>query len=323
MNIATALNKKYLFYTVVMLTSLCENNKEHIDAYVLHSELEDNDFETMRSALNKYDICMISLKVDRDRFDWRLPRNTQWSIEAYFRLMLVDLLPETVERLLYLDVDLIINQSIEEFYHVSFEGDEIISCDDSCGQRNWESLSAKQQEMLGPMLKQGYRYFNSGVMLMNIQEMRGKYGFDTYWKAIRDWNFQMAAPDQDILNYVHWKKVGYVDYNEFDLFARIAHNQNRTYADVKKNARIIHYAGDKPWDVTNCHFDIEQLWWDYAKRTPFYHQLLEDFTYRTMMDEGMEQTMRMLINENGSLKEKVRELMEIIDKIMKTMGKYT
>lgn len=45
MNIATALNRKYLEYTVVMLCSLCENNNEHIDAYLLHSELTTQDID--------------------------------------------------------------------------------------------------------------------------------------------------------------------------------------------------------------------------------------------------------------------------------------
>ena len=35
MNVATALNRKYLLYTGVMLTSLCENNPCHIDIYIL------------------------------------------------------------------------------------------------------------------------------------------------------------------------------------------------------------------------------------------------------------------------------------------------
>ena len=34
--------------------------------------------------------------------------------------MLMDILPESVDRLMYLDVDLIINGSIEELYHVEF-----------------------------------------------------------------------------------------------------------------------------------------------------------------------------------------------------------
>lgn len=45
--------------------------------------------------------------------------------------MLMDILPESVDRLMYLDVDLIINGSIEEFYHIDFAGDDVIAADDS------------------------------------------------------------------------------------------------------------------------------------------------------------------------------------------------
>lgn len=105
MNIATALNRKYLEYTVVMLCSLCENNNEHIDAYLLHSELTTQDIDIIKNSLSKYDITIISVEINKSDFDDRLPRNTQWSIETYYRLMLMDILPESVDRLMYLDVD--------------------------------------------------------------------------------------------------------------------------------------------------------------------------------------------------------------------------
>lgn len=132
-NIATALNRKYLEYTVVMLCSLCENNNEHIDAYLLHSELIPQDIDLIKNSLSKYNITIISVKINKSDFDDRLPINTQWSIETYYRLMLMDILPESVNRLMYLDVDLIINGSIEELYHVDFAGDDAIAVDDSNG----------------------------------------------------------------------------------------------------------------------------------------------------------------------------------------------
>ena len=59
----------------------------------------------------------------------------------------------------------------------------------------------------------------------------------------------MCIRDRDILNYVHGYKAGYIDYKEFNLFARIAHNQKYSYNDVKNSVKIIHFAGDKPWNV--------------------------------------------------------------------------
>ena len=57
MNAATALNRKYLLYTGVMLTSLCENNPCHIDVYILHSELTDKDVQRLKDY--------VRLSIDR------------------------------------------------------------------------------------------------------------------------------------------------------------------------------------------------------------------------------------------------------------------
>jgi lipopolysaccharide biosynthesis glycosyltransferase len=204
---------------------------------------------------------------------------------------------------------------------MDFEGNEIIAADDSCGLRTMDTFAGKQREMFQPMLEQGYRYFNAGVMLLNIREIRKNHNFKTYMQAVEAWNYQMAAPDQDILNYVHWKKVGYVDYKKYDMFARIAHNRKYTYRDIKENTAIIHYAGDKPWDVCNCHFDIEQLWWDYAKKLPYYMELLQNLQYNLMMDDSLEKTMSDMIRENSELKDKVQQLLQINEKLMALLSR--
>lgn len=315
MNIATSLNKKYIDYTIVMLTSLCVNNPVHIDAYVMHSELTDDDFTYMREMLSLYDISLFPLCVDEKLFDARLPRNEMWSIETYYRLLLLDLLPVCVDRLFYLDVDLIINKSLEEFYDVSFEEDEIIACVDACG-LPWPQRTEKQKEMFAPMIEQGYQYFNAGVMLLNIDRMRGLYDFAVYQRAIEEWNYEMSAPDQDILNYVHWKNVGYVNFEEFDLFARAAHNKGVTYADVKNYVTIIHYAGDKPWNNSSVHFDIEWLWWDYARLTPCYHKLIDEFMIDVFQNENIEMYIQGLIDSQKRLAGQIQELNEVNQKLI-------
>ena len=189
MNIATALNRKYLEYTAVMLCSLCENNHEHIDAYILHSELTDKDINTLKNSLSKYDITIIPLMINRSDFDTRLPRNSQWSIETYYRLMLMDILPDNIDRILYLDVDLIINGSVEEFYHVDFKGYEVIVADDSNDKRSRDTFGSKQAEMFKDMLDNGFRYFNADVMLFNVQEIRKTHNFNTYMKAVEEWDY--------------------------------------------------------------------------------------------------------------------------------------
>ena len=86
--------------------------------------------------------------------------------------------------------------------------------------------------------------------------------------------------------------------------------------DVKNSVKIIHFAGDKPWNNTNCHYDIEQLWWDYALKTPFYYSLLEQLQQNLMSDNTLETIVDDLIKENGELKSKVSSLISINEKLM-------
>ena len=119
MNVATALNRKYLLYTGVMLTSLCENNPCHIDIYILHSELTDTDIQRLTECVDKYDISIHPLYIEKDKFEGKMYTDKMWSIEAYYRLMLLDILPSNVKRMFYFDVDIIVNKSPENI-EVSF-----------------------------------------------------------------------------------------------------------------------------------------------------------------------------------------------------------
>lgn len=320
MNIITALNRKYIPYTVTMLVSLGINENEHVDAYLLNSELTNKDMEEIRNALSEYDVEAHSLSVDRKKFSDRLPYNSQWSIETYYRLMMLELLPQTIDRILYLDGDMVINKSLSDLYHAEFEGAEIIACDDKSGLNTPDSYGPKHNEMFREAYAQGYRYFNAGVMLLNIEEMRKKYSFQTYLDAIDAWDYKMEAPDQDILNWVHWKKVAYVDCMVYDLFARVAHNAQITYEEVKEGTAIIHFAGAKPWDNGNFHFDIERLWWDYAKRTPFYDSLLVEFKDSALRDKTVEEYIKGLADAVSGQQKTLGKIMDKINGLAGVVG---
>lgn len=125
-----------------------------------------------------------------------------------------------------------------------------------------DTFGSKQIEMFRDMLAQGFRYFNAGVMLFNIAQIRKTHNFNTHMTAVKECNYEMEAPDQDILNYVHGYKAGYVDYKEFNLFARIAHNQKYSYNDVKNSVKIIHFAGDNPFQFYYYFRFINIIPWD-------------------------------------------------------------
>lgn len=317
MYVATALNKKYLEYTGVMLTSLCMNNRdEEISVFLLHHELRDDDVESLRRALTEYDTEICPIKIERERFDDRIPRNEKWSIETNYRLMLFDLLPENVDRLLYIDVDMIVNAPIGEMYHRNFNGKNLLVCENAGGYIDTMSrFNDRQKKMFSDMIDNGVRYFNAGMMVMNVENMRKEYNFDVYVEAMKEWDFEMVAPDQDLLNYLHWNQIEYLDSKKYNYFSRIAHEQGVGYEEGKETLGIIHYTDEKPWETRNYHYPIEQIWWDYAKKTPFYDGLMEGFIKRTMADPYVEEWMRDLMSQVENSNEKLGQAIGLIQQL--------
>lgn len=317
-NVATALNRKYLRYTMVMLVSLCENNPDSVRVFLLNQELTEQDLQMFRDVLKKYGAQVEDLKVNRAMFPAELPYNGQWSIETYFRLLLQDILPDDVKRLIYLDGDIIVNRSLKEMYELDFEGMDLMAARDIGWSFVREKYNEKQKALIDRVLQTGHGYFNAGVLLMNIEELRKKYSFRTYLQAIERWDYQMYALDQDILNDVHATKAGYFDAEVYNLCARVAHNQNKTYEDMKDTA-IIHYTGFKPWDSGNCHYDIEKLWWEYAKKTPFYQELLEEFLDKTMTDTYLEDYIKSLLEQMDVVKGQLNESLSLNQRLLELL----
>lgn len=322
MNIATALNQKYIAYTYVMLTSFLENNREeHNTIYLLHHELTKEDIQYFHDDFANYDVTIVPLQIDRSYFTEEFPVSEKWSVEMYYRLLLLDVLPAEIDRMLYLDVDMIVNQSVHDFYYSDFHNKLLKVCVNSGGYIPQERrLGAKQMEMFAPMFEQGFLYFNSGMLLMNIREMKKKYSFSIYLEAMRKWEYKMGAPDQDILNYLHWNEIEYVEAEKYNYFSRIAHEQGIDYERGKEELCIIHFTDEKPWESKNYRYPIEQIWWDYAKLTPYYLGLLEDFLQKSFFDPTIEQWIRDLTNQVEHAREQLNKSMEVNQKLAKCLN---
>lgn len=301
-------------YTYVMLTSLFENHPKNIDIhiYLLHSDLTTLDKSHLRQLVESYGGTLHLIRMDTSIFPKNCPVSENWSLEIYYRLALLDVLPEDVDRLLYLDVDIIVNKSLYDMYFEDFEGNMLCACADIPFTAHFNS----KWDVFNGFLEQGMTYFNSGVMLLNIEAMRGSYSLKDYLEVAQKLNYNLVAPDQDLLNYMHWKEVKMLDENVYDLFAKIAYNHGIHYEEVKEQVAIIHYAGYKPWHGHSVHYDIEQLWWDYAKKTPFYVELMEEFVTKSINDSMIYDTMEQMSSEKLALKEELDKSVLLCQKLL-------
>lgn len=184
-NIAIALNKAVLYPAYVMLRSLAKNHTTcQLHVYVLYHELNEENCNFLKDALlrgmDNNQIFFISIDAKRTS---DLPYNPPWSVEIYYRLMLPELLGDQIDRILYLDVDIIINKDITEFYFTDFEDKLMIVSKDMEFEQTLSTdtpESKPRHEFFRELSKDGMTYFCSGVLLMNLSKLKEFYSFDKY-----------------------------------------------------------------------------------------------------------------------------------------------
>ena len=175
-------------------------------------------------------------------------------------------------------------------------------------------LMQKQYELFQEHMKQeNFQYFNAGILLMNLDKMRENVNLEFFVQMGLKLN--IGAQDQDLLNYVYHGDVRYLDEKKYNLFAKLAFNEGLDYDWVKENTSIIHFAGRKPWQHEALHFNTEKFWWQYAKLTPFYIQLLEDVVLNEVDSGFMNDTIEKLNQEKLELSMTLEKCMEILKKL--------
>lgn len=124
MNILVACNRNYIYPTLVLFISLIVNHEEKIYFHLLYSELEEYEIIKFNNLCISHGAEFSSYFIDKEEFkDFDIKQeNRILSIESYFRMLVGEILPTNIERILYLDTDIIVNKNISSFYNMNLGG---------------------------------------------------------------------------------------------------------------------------------------------------------------------------------------------------------
>lgn len=287
-NIAVAPNSGYVNYTIVLMESLFESNPgKKFRFFVLYSQLKEEEMELMEKFVSDNNSVVEYIHIDVEKykvFQWK----ERFSVETYFRLELQDILPEEIERVLYLDGDMIVCSDIEELYHMDFEDKYLIACGFS------------------PRCERGDE-FNAGMILFDMKKMRKDITFEKYVDLAEKLNGNFYQ-DQGLLNEMFGdtgtRYVSKQKYNFTCSFYRKFKNEivKETPDFTLDDIVIMHYAGPgiRPWQVRfekedekllqkknvldmfslkgyivdELYLSLVKRWWKVAENTPVYQILL-------------------------------------------------
>ena len=250
-NIAFCFNDSYTDKVAVTMTSLLVNHKKEVfDFYLFSSDLSEENIEKLNKLKIKYkNFSLHPTKVDASLFN-NLKLNIDYiSLETYYRYLIADLLPN-VDKILYLDGDLIVQKEITSFYQTALDDCYLAGVSDLWAEKTNHKID------LG--LK---TYINAGVLLMNLKLIRAdNLGQLLIEKTSLLWD-KIKYQDQDILNIVCQNRIIEVE----DVYNFTMEHVKSDKSKAQK-ACIIHYTGQKkPWGEKKVRF--KSTWKKYAKTT--------------------------------------------------------
>ena len=261
-----ACDDEYIPYMGVCLQSIIEH-KSQDKLYVikvLHTNISKKNQERIMKFENEnISIEFVDLNYYVNKILDKLYTRDYYTNTTYFRLFIPNIYPQ-YKKGIYMDADTVVLDDIANLYDIDMGNNLIAGVTD--GAVNTIPIFQEYVEKVVGMAD-WHNYFNAGLLLMNLDELR-KFDFqDKFIHALDMIKFPVAQ-DQDYLNRLCKGRVLIIDAN-WDVMPCNSEN----HKDESK-IKLIHYnLADKPWHNDNVPF--EKYFWDYAKRTEFYDEILE------------------------------------------------
>lgn len=224
---------------------------EQLRVYLLYEELSAHSLRMVRTAATA-----TSLSLHTVRAKGRMPNYgpSRWPSAAYLRLAVPALLPEESVAL-YLDADVLILADLRPLLTMNLHSACVGAARDPLSPTVGQGMLSGWKE-LGFAEESGY--FNSGVLLINLDAWRTHDIGTRCHEFLLTYPQHISHPDQDALNYVLrdswvrlnclWNvfaasalvKIRWLDYGDGGV-------RQRELLDQERRARILHFAGPKPW----------------------------------------------------------------------------
>lgn len=88
----------------------------------------------------------------------------------------------------------------------------------------------------------------------------------------------------------------------------------------ENDIRVIHYAGyTKPWIHQLYHIEANRIWWEYAKHTPFYLEITENYINNTLADDRYKKEQEIRRVEFDQMKRELCEYIAINEELNKAL----
>ena len=287
--ICTTFDYRYAVYFAALLRSILEhtNSKTKYEIVVLYNnDLNKTYMQKITSMIEQDNVSIkfvdvflfiCDMKEKCDLFTYG-----HFSDNTYYRFLIPTLFKD-YEKVLYIDTDTIVLKDLKELYDVDLEDKfiaavkdieirKLVKDDKKFKQYTIEELGMQSEE----------DYFNAGILLFDIKKFKEIDFLNLCLEKLKELK-KPKIVDQCVLNSILYKKVKFISLRWNYLWNTNIKNKNlnrifndnfyEEFKDAFENHYIIHYCDHfKPWN--SPHLEKADIWWSYARKTPFYEEIL-------------------------------------------------
>lgn len=275
-DIVYATDERYAPLMSVSLASLFLNNENlQLSIHIIDNNISSSTREIIKSYVENHgSTCEFITISDYSCLSSHSLEVHKLSLSTYSRLLLANVLPDSIESVLYIDCDTIVNDSLYSLLSTDIEGYGVAGVEDA--------IDPIEKEKLG--IDQTVRYLNAGILLLNLKYWRENNLFSKFTSFIDKFNGKVPFLDQGIINGVINERIVLpLRYNvQAPIYAVHSYGRllkyfnitqfysEKEYLESKLNPAIIHFTSfyiGRPW-ISGCSHPLKDLYIKYEKSSP-------------------------------------------------------
>lgn len=284
-----AADNNYVRPLAVMLQSAAEHLRigSKLRVILFDGGIDETSWHGLKESLFDLPIDVSVIRPDQSQID-DLMTSHHITHTAYLRLLAAKLLPDSVDKVIYLDSDVLVQDDLNKLWDLEIGNNFCLAVPDiACpfvDSRMADSNYKKSSPYLAAIspiqnwrelgLDPSQHYFNSGVMVLNLKRWRKENVEQKLLACLRDNSRYVWCWDQYALNVVfagQWARLPM----RWNLGAHAFEFPDETHSPVDRaefnamhnNPAIIHYTTEwKPWDYRPMH-PMWPAFFDYLDKT--------------------------------------------------------
>lgn len=261
MNVVYGCDNNFAEIMGISMLSLFENNKDadEINVYVLEKAISFENKEKILCEASRF--CRNVIFITSDDYIDSGMKQKRGSLSTFARLYLSELLPHTVNKVLYLDCDVLVLGSLSDLYNTDISVSYFAGVCDCVSPLHKKAIGLQKEE----------NYYNAGVLLINLGLWRDCLAVEKFKDFSLRYNGNVPYADQGIINgvmsvkgirlpliYNAYTAIFDFDYNDLLTFRKpVSYYSQSEVKQAQEKPVIVHFTTSflslRPWIYRSEH----------------------------------------------------------------------